>query len=208
MTLKPRMTILFQGDSVTDAGRRTDSICLGSGYVKFVVNILKAKYPDYELKFVNRGISGNRSISLVERWQADCIDLKPDIVTILIGVNDTWRNFDRDLYTSPEEYYANMEKLVSDTQSAGAQVILLEPFIMRTGHPAKNWYAWSSDIDAKIVRLREIARKYNTGYIPLMSLFAMETLTADPEKYTADGVHPNTEGHRYIASRVIEALER
>ena len=202
------MSILFQGDSVTDAGRRNDSRGLGTGYPRFVVDILKAKYPDYELKFVNRGISGNRSINLVERWQTDCIDLKPDIVTILIGVNDTWRNFDRDLYTSPDEYAANMEKLVSEAQNTGAQVILIEPFIMRTGHPAKNWYDWNADLNAKIVRLREVAIKYNTGYIPLMSLFSMETLTADPAKYTGDGVHPNTEGHRYIASRVIEAFER
>ena len=208
MLLKPHTTILFQGDSVTDAGRRIDSLGLGDGYPKLVADILKAKYPDYELRFVNRGVSGNRSADLVDRWQTDCIDLKPDVITILIGVNDTWRNFDRELYTSPEEFYANIESLVTSAQSIGAYVILMEPFIMRTGHPAKNWYGWTADIDAKIVRLREIAAKYHTGYIPLMSFFSLETLTVDPKTYTADGVHPGLEGHRYIASKVLEFLER
>lgn len=89
------MRVLFQGDSVTDAGRdRTDPHHLGNGYVRFAARMLEERRPDIEWEFLNLGMSCHRSKDLVARWQADCLDFKPDIVSILIGINDVWRGFD------------------------------------------------------------------------------------------------------------------
>ena len=130
--LKDEAVILFQGDSVTDAGRsREDDAQLGLGYPRLVSSLLSASYPELGLQFINRGISGNRVRDLKARWSEDCLELKPDILTILIGINDCWRRYDREDPTSPEQYEEDYRWILTQTQErTAAQIILLEPFVL------------------------------------------------------------------------------
>ena len=118
--LKKNGVIVLQGDSITDAGRFGDEEHLGSGYPRMVAKYIENSYPDYSIKVYNKGISGNRSKDLVARWKEDTLDLNPTVVTILIGINDTWRAFDSNDPTSAEEYAANCEKIMKWTKEAGA----------------------------------------------------------------------------------------
>src|SRR5690349_8764111 len=113
-------TVLFQGDSITDAGRRESSDGMGFGYANLAAAWFSALYPEKRVRFINRGISGNRAADLVARWKADCLDLKPDWVSILIGINDTWRRYDSGDATSVEVYEANYRNILTQTQASGA----------------------------------------------------------------------------------------
>ena len=120
--------LVLQGDSITDAGRFGEPENLGSGYARMVAKYIENFYPDLEMKVYNRGISGHRSKDLVERWDKDCLDLNPTVVTLLIGINDVWRSFDQNDPTSVEAYAENCEKLMKQVKDAGASLIVLEPF--------------------------------------------------------------------------------
>ena len=121
--------ILFQGDSVTDAGRdRTDFHGLGNGYPKFAAELIGNDFPDREIEFINRGISGDKAESLKARWQSDCIELMPDVVSILIGVNDTWHFADKGSWM-PHEYFEScyrdiLEQVKTKTKFADVYIPL------------------------------------------------------------------------------------
>lgn len=107
------MKVLFQGDSITDAGRDyADPHHLGDGYPKYAAEAIRERFPDETFEFINLGISGNRTTDLLERWQKDCIAVQPDVLSILIGINDTWRRYDSNLPMTVEEYEANYRRLV------------------------------------------------------------------------------------------------
>ncbi len=196
--------IVLQGDSITDAGRFGDAEELGSGYPRMVAKYIENFYPDLSMKVINRGISGNRSKDLVERWQKDTLDFNPTVVTVLIGINDTWRAFDSNDPTSVETYAANCENIMKRTKDAGASLIILEPFAVPTGVVTD---AWRADIDPKIDALRKLACKYADAYIPLDGIFYNLSVEAAPEIWTGDGVHPSAAGHRIIAKEIIRVLE-
>ncbi len=196
--------LVLQGDSITDAGRFGDPEELGSGYPRMVAKYIENFYPDLSMKVINKGISGNRSKDLVARWKEDTLDLKPTIVTILIGINDTWRAFDSNDPTTAETYAANCEIIMKQTKDAGASLIILEPFAVPTGVVKDSW---RPDIDPKIDALRSLALKYADAYIPLDGIFYNLSIEAAPEIWTGDGVHPSAAGHRIIAKEIIKVLE-
>ena len=119
-------TILFQGDSITDSDRKNGhNESLGDGYAMMTVAWLSALYPEYHMKFINRGISGNRIRDLKNRWKKDCLDLKPNLVSILVGVNDiNWKA------TSIESFRADYTSILEQTQQLKCQIVLLEPFLV------------------------------------------------------------------------------
>ncbi|MBW7458685.1 GDSL family lipase, partial [Paenibacillus sepulcri] len=97
--------VLFQGDSITDAGRnREDGNSLGSGYANIATALFTSKHPEKQVRFLNRGIGGDRVVDLERRWERDCLELKPTWLSIYIGINDTWRRYDRGIPMSAEEY--------------------------------------------------------------------------------------------------------
>ena len=199
-------TILFQGDSVTDCGRDLDSAGLGYGYVMLIAAELQARYPERELTILNRGIGGNRSRDLVARWDADCIDLAPDWVSIMIGINDTWRRFDAGDATSAEQFedsYRNLlDRLVAATS---ARIVLCEPFLL--DHPADR-LAWREDLDPKIAIVRRLAGAYDATLVPLDRAFQQLRATPRPAYWAADGVHPTLAGHGLIARTWLRTLEQ
>ena len=206
MLFQKDQTILFQGDSVTDSGRsREDANDLGRGYAMMIASRMTAEYPELGLRFINRGISGNRSRDLVQRWQADCIDLRPDWVSIMIGINDTWRRYDQNDPTSAASYGENMRRLFVQTVQAGARLIVIEPFNLPYPDDRK---AWHTDLDPKVAALREAAYEYAACYIPMGGIMRSAALLQPYAVWAADGVHPTPAGHALIARSWIEAVSR
>lgn len=199
------MRVLFQGDSVTDAERdRNDFYGYGDGYVKYVVEELKEAYPNVE--FVNRGCGGDRTTELLARMDKDIIDLNPDIVTILIGINDTWRRFDNNDPTSPEEFRDRYETILKAIkEKTNAKIVMIEAFLVY----GMGKEEFREDLDLKIDETRKLAIKYADKYIPLNGLLAKALVGEDalePKEISADGIHPSEAGKVLIADYVSETL--
>ncbi|MFP4384927.1 MAG: SGNH/GDSL hydrolase family protein [Spirochaetia bacterium] len=199
------MKILFQGDSITDSGRKDDTDHgLGRGYPFLAAAYYRGMRPDLNLEFLNRGVSGNRTNDLVSRWDEDCVALAPDILSILIGINNTWRRYDRDDPTSPEtfrnEYDAILKRSAEET---GASLVICEPFILDIDEKATKM---REDLEPKKAVCRELAEKYDAVYVPLDSLFAEACGSTDPAYWSDDGVHPTLAGHSFIANEWIKAV--
>ena len=165
-----------------------------------------ALYPEKNVRFINRGISGNRVKDLVERWEKDCIQLQPTWVSILIGINDCWRRYDSNDPTSVEEYEAGYRNILENIKRniKGAKIILLEPFVLPVPEDRKQW---REDIDPKIHVVRALAREYNTLFVPLDGIFAQASVSAEPAFWATDGVHPTPPGHALIANHWLKAVK-
>jgi acyl-CoA thioesterase I len=141
MQIQDGAVVLFQGDSITDAGRsRENDAMLGNGYASMLAAQIGARYPEKKIHFLNRGISGHRAADLEARWQKDCIDLKPDWVSIMIGINDTWRAFDRNDPTPTAAYAASYRRILEQVRDQlDARLILIEPFVLPHPDDRKRW---------------------------------------------------------------------
>ena len=203
--LKKGDTILFQGDSVTDCGRLYGDNGLGFGYVALITAQLQSKYPELGLKILNRGVSGNRVVDLQARWQEECIDLAPDVLSILIGVNDTWRKFDDDDETSAEKYKESYRDILTKALSANPnlRLIILEPFVLPIPDDRKEW---RGDLDPKITAARELAVELGALYVPLDGIFAAKQTQRPAQFWAADGVHPTLEGAGVIANAWLDTI--
>ena len=198
-------TVLFIGDSITDTGRdRDDDSDLGSGYANFVAAWFTARYPHRRVRFLNRGISGNRVQDLQDRWQRDCIDLKPDWVSILIGINNTMRRYDSNMMTSDDEFRASYHELLRQVkQQLHAPIILLEPFLLTVQDDMR---AWRADLNPKIDSIRQLAVEFGAFYVPLDGLFAAVAARRGMAFWLPDGVHPTQAGHALIAQAWLDAI--
>ncbi|GHU74109.1 lipase [Clostridia bacterium] len=206
MLFQPNDTILFQGDSVTDCGRsRDDDSYLGNGYPALIKAALDAYVPELKLRVINRGVSGDRVKNLNARWDADCVAVKPDIVSILIGINDTWRAFDSNDPTSSAAYAEGYHTLLkrAKQETTVRQLILMDPFVLPVPEDRR---AWRQDLDPRIHIVRDLAREFKAIYIPLDSLFAVESIKLGCEALAADGVHPTAVGHAFIAKHWMKAV--
>ena len=200
--------ILFQGDSVTDCGRTASpspAESLGNGYPLLLAGALLAQYPEKNLTFINRGVSGNRVVDLEARWQADTIDIKPTVLSILIGINDCWRRYDRNDETPVEAFAAGYRRILERAGQAfpALRLILLEPFVLPVPEDRK---LWRVDLDPKIDAVRTLAREFGAAYVPLDGLFAAAGTKVPPSYWAADGVHPTTAGAGLIASAWLRAI--
>ncbi|MEJ5197522.1 MAG: SGNH/GDSL hydrolase family protein [Anaerolineae bacterium] len=200
--------VLFQGDSITDAGRNyADPADLGTGYAMLVAAWFSAAYPEKRVRFLNRGISGNRVRDLRQRWQRDCLDLRPTWVSILIGINDTWRRYDSGDPTSAEAFERDYRAILTATRDRlAARLIICEPFLLPV---PDDRIAWREDLDPKIAAVRRLAREFDALYIPLDGLFAAAATRREPAFWLPDGVHPTPAGHALTAQawlRTVRAL--
>ncbi len=201
--VKENALILFQGDSITDGGRsRKDGTDLGQSYPAYVKRYLTGK--NIGARVLNRGISGNRAIDLLNRWDEDCIKLSPDIVSILIGVNDTWRRYDANDPTEPEVFEERLEKIIKLTlQNTQADLVLLNPFLLDINEKIT---LMREDLSQKQEAVKKLAEKYNTAYIDLDEAFTEACGMKAPDFYAYDGVHPSREGHELIARLWLEKI--
>jgi lysophospholipase L1-like esterase len=199
--------VLFQGDSITDAGRNKEQPHdLGRGYAHLTTALFSAAYPELGVKFWNRGISGNRVKDLLARWEPDCVALRPNWVSIYIGINDTWRRYDRNDPTSTEQFEQQYRELIVQTkEKLGSDVglILIEPFVLPVPEDRRGW---REDLDPKIHVVRDLAREFGAKLVPLDGLFAQASVSAPPAYWAADGVHPSPAGHALIAGAWLKAV--
>jgi lysophospholipase L1-like esterase len=196
---------LFQGDSITDTHRDRVADSLGTGYVYIAASLFSALYPERQVRFINRGISGDQIADLEARWEEDCLNIEPDVLSILIGINDTWRRYSRNLHTTTASYLQSYQNLLERLRedSSATKLILLEPFLIPALPEQK---AWREDLDPKIQAVRDLAREYGAVYVPLDGLFAAACTRQKPEFWAPDGVHPSPAGHALIARAWLEAV--
>ncbi len=198
--LDSNITILFQGDSITDAGRDYETKDLGPGYPAKIYAYLQTFCADKNIKVINKGISGNRVKDLKARWTEDCIALKPDILSILIGINDTWRRYDSSDPTTVESFEQTYREILTEVKEKlpDCKIIILEPFLIPVD-PAKE--EWRVDLDPKINSIRKLTREFSAIFIPLDGLYQEACSQHSPAEYSADGVHPNDVGHAFLAEQ-------
>ena len=201
-------TVLFQGDSITDCKRdREEIISLGSGYPLLLASLLPIVYTKTDFTFINKGVSANRVRDLEDRWDEDCIALKPTTLSILIGINDTWRRYrddERRDATSVEAFEQSYRNILTRARDGlKVKIILLEQFLL----PAREELAgWREDLDPKIQVVRRLAKEFGALYIPLDGLFAAECMKKNPAFWAHDGIHPTHAGHGFIADAWMKAI--
>jgi len=204
-SLKNSNVILFQGDSITDAGRKRDvpdpnnQGALGGGYALLAAADLLNTFPTKNLTIYNKGISGNKVYQLAERWQTDCLDLNPAVLSILIGVNDYWHKHNGNYDGTVEIYEKDFKALLKRTREAlpETKLVICEPFAV-LGCKAVDG-TWFPEFD----KYRDVALKlsgeFDTIFIPYQSIFAKASKVAPPTYWTADGVHPTIAGAQLMA---------
>lgn len=204
--IEDNAVVLFQGDSITDAGRdrdNPDDISV-RGFVNMTAALFNSRYPEKNVKFFNRGLGGNTVNDLRNRWQQDCIDLKPTWVSILIGVNDCWRRYADNKPVSPEEFEADYRYLLTEIkEKINAKIILCEPFLLPTD---ADKIKWREDLDPKIHIVRKLAREFNAIFIPFDGLLAQACAKREPKFWAADGVHPTAPSHAIMAKAWLNAV--
>jgi len=198
--------VLCQGDSITDAGReQLNPVSLGMGYAMIAAAWFGALYPERRVTFINRGISGNRAADLEQRWDADCIALEPTWVSIMIGINDTWRAFDSNDPTSTEAYEESCRNILTATRDRlSARLILMEPFVLPV---PEDRLAWREDLDPRIEVVRKLAVEFEAVLVPLDGIFAAAAERREPAYWAPDGVHPTEAGHALIAQSWLRAVK-
>ena len=205
------MKILFWGDSITDVGRdRDDPGSLGAGYPLLIGSRLGADCPG-RYTFRNTGISGNRSVDLYARVKADCWNWQPDVVSILVGVNDVWH----ELRESPngvgaDRFHRVCRMLVEDTLARlpDCTLLLMEPFMLPGTATNRNWEAFSREVPLRAQAIREVAEQFHTRFLPLQGLLDEACKRCPADHWLADGVHPTPAGHQLIADAWLDLFRR
>ncbi|MEO8206442.1 MAG: SGNH/GDSL hydrolase family protein [Chthoniobacterales bacterium] len=202
--ISANQTILFQGDSITDAGRNFEYKAVntiegfGLGYAGLIAAELLASRPADNLKFLNRGISGHRVTDLLARWRVDAINLKPDVLSILIGVNDTWHKFAYNNGCDLELYEKAYRLLLETTRKElpNTRLILCEAFAFPRGPVTHEWIA---ELKLRSAIVQKLAKETNAVFVPFQQLFDSLLEQAPMEYWLPDGVHPSPAGHFLMA---------
>lgn len=194
-----QLTVVFQGDSITDCDRNQIPP-YGNGYVSRIVQ----EFP--ELNVINRGISGNRVIDLKERWQRDTLDHNPDILCLMIGVNEVWHHLSYGKPYTDEQYYTDLNLILDQAKAKNPnlKVIMMAPFLFEIGVVKPDWVA-------PLARLRCLFTKTAAAkadvFIDLQTVLNLALKDATMEELAGDGVHPSPLGHSVIAKAVSDALK-
>ncbi len=200
--------IVFYGDSITDCGRNRDAPAgdeagWGHGYAQMISALLSAKHPELLLRFSNKGNGGNRVSDLEERLERDVLSLRPELVSILIGINDVWREFDSNQPSPLEEFRASYRRILERIVGAGCELILLDPFVL---HTKPEFAAWRPVLDPKIEVVAELAQEFAATHVRLDDIFEAASEKREPVFWAGDGVHPTLAGHALIAQSWLRAV--
>ena len=204
--------ILFQGDSITDCGRnREDLYNLGGGYPKLVASTLGYDFPN-DYNFVNRGISGNRIVDIYARIKADIINLRPDYMSILVGVNDVWHEVANQNGVDIKKYEKIYTMLIEEVLEAlpDIRIMILGPYVIKgatTDSSPENWEKFS-DTKKYAVVAKMIADKFGFPFVDLQERFDKACTRSDNAHWSYDGVHPTDFGHEIIARAWLEEFEK
>lgn len=209
-------TILLQGDSITDFYRDRNNdrnnqawSCsgVGTGYANRLMGDIMYKYPG-KYKVINLGIGGNKITDFYARIRQDCINVKPDYLTILLGVNDVWHEYDYDCGNDKDKYFKVYCMCIEEIKKAlpNIKIYILEPFILESDVTRKN-DGMIEKVKEIAIMARKVAEKYGLKFIELQKSFDELTKIAEPTYWLADGVHPTLAGHKMIAEKVLKVLE-
>ena len=206
--------ILFQGDSITDCGRsRDDNSQIGTGYALLVKSHLGFENPN-QYEFFNRGISGNRIVDVYARIKADIINLQPDYMSLLIGVNDVWHEIMYNNGVDEEKFEKVYSMLIEEIKEAlpELKIVILEPFCLKgvatdnTETQPDKWERFDSEVRKRAAKAKLIAEKYGLAFIELQDKFDELTQQAEPSYWLRDGVHPTAMGHEMIKREWLKAF--
>lgn len=204
------MKILFQGDSITDAGRdRDNDVNVGVGYPLLVKASLGLESPG-KYEFVNRGISGNRVVDVYARIKNDIINLRPDVMSILIGVNDVWHEFaESPNGVDADKYFKIYDMLIEEVKSAlpDIKIIIMEPFVLKACATEEKWDSFNLEVKKRAEMAKKIAEKYNLPFISLQDGFDGLAKNIEASYWLRDGVHPTAMGHEYIKNEWIKMFK-
>ena len=209
--IKPGSTILFQGDSISDINRSVDvkdanhNRVLGIGFCNYIAARLLRERPADKLKFYNKAIGGNRIVDLYARWKIDALNLKPDVISILIGINDTWHRFSKQNGVDPRRYETVYRMLLEDTKEhlPKVRLILCEPFAYRCGVVTEEWI---EELVQRQQTVKKLAEEFGAIFVPFQSALDKVLESAPPEYWVGDGVHPTLAGHWVLAECWYEAV--
>ncbi|MFD2706077.1 SGNH/GDSL hydrolase family protein [Salibacterium lacus] len=205
MNWKSNDRLVLIGDSITENGRLQDTESIGQGYVRLVHDYLLTRHPSLKLDICNQGIGGDRVSDLTERWEEDVLELKPDWLSISIGINDVWRQLDRpeieQVYPETfEEMYENL--LLQTKKHTNAQLILMEPTIIHESPVSEG----NKLLQPYVKTVQHLAEKYDALLVPAHQAF-LDYLNAETgTALTTDGVHMNTKGDMLMASTWLESV--
>jgi len=214
LKIKEGDVVLFQGDSITDAGRSRNTegsannpAGLGRGYPVLIAGGLLQSHAKLGLKVYNRGISGHKVPDLQKRWQKDTLDLKPAVLSILVGVNDIWHKFAGRYDGTVEDYGTGFTALLEQTKKALPEttIVVCEPFALRCGAVKDEWFP---EFDQRRAVAKEVAKAAGTLWVPFQTMFD-EAIAAGttPNYWAGDGVHPSLAGHALMAKTWREVVE-
>ena len=202
-----KIKIVFQGDSITDAGRDYRNYHnMGNGYPKYAAQHIAEENPDIEFDFYNFGISGNRTCQLFDRLYKDGLEFGPDIISFLIGINDIWHRYGNNKIATTDaqietNYRAILERVKRETN---AKIVMLSPYLL----DCDDKQLMREDLKTVLPIVRKLADEFADVYVPLDEKFA-EALKTQPEPrfYSGDGVHPNQNGAAFIGKLYAEAIK-
>lgn len=210
-------TILFQGDSITDSCRYRDEDAVsysGHGYATMSIGEVGFKYPEQYVCF-NKGISGNRIVDLYARIKADIINLKPDFMSILIGINDVWHELGSQNGVDAEKFEKIYSMLIEEVKAAlpDIKIMILEPFVLKSTATTSNanyedlYPIFRAETQKRAIAAKRVAEKYGLKFIPLQEKFDAVYNPEKPSYWLYDGVHPTQAGHTLIKEEWIKGFE-
>ncbi len=207
------LNFLFQGDSITDGNRgrsKDPNHIMGHGYAFSIASRVGAAFPEKENQFYNRGISGNKITDLAKRWQTDTLDLKPDVLSILIGINDTDSVVRQQNIVTVEQYEDVYRSLLTQTheQLPDCMFVLCEPFILPVGKVKENWDLFHDDLQKRQQTVSRLSNEFKTIFVPLQKIFNDAVNRAAAEYWMWDGIHPTYSGHELIAKEWLKQVSK
>ena len=197
---------LFQGDSITDAGRNSTTDGLGTGYVSMIRAWLQARHASAGHRVLNRGVGGDRTVELLARWKGDCLDLQADLLSVSIGVNDVWRfreEWNGQKFVPGAEYVANYRSLLDQALKAGvSRLVLMSPTSIDEERDSR----FVELLDERTEQVKTLAREYGAVYVPTREAQLRALKEAPETRWTEDGCHPTVAGHALMAATWLEAV--
>jgi len=213
-SLPKDLTVLFQGDSITDAGRnRSDYYAnghsgMGNGYVYQIVAQLLGSHPKDGFSFYNRGVSGHKVFQLANRWKEDCLQIRPDVLSLLIGVNDFWHTMTHGYEGTSKIFETDLRKLLDRTKKElpNVKLIIGEPFVVANGSAVSD-KRWTTEFTEYQAASKTIAKEYQAGFVPYQQIFEDALKVAPVDYWCPDGVHPSIAGCNLMAKGWLKAFE-
>lgn len=210
---KAEKKVLFQGDSITDGGRLKGkenewdlNHQMGHGYAFLINAAMGCRYPERNLRFYNRGVSGNRIADLYGRWTEDTLCLKPDVLSVFVGINDCGSTLNDGAGSSPERFEKIYQMMLDEVleQNPETRIVLCEPFVMPVGARKEDYASWKKLIEPLQEKTRAVAEKNRAVFVPLQAKFQELLSVREAEYWIWDGVHPTVCGHQVIAQQWLD----